>query len=830
MAAAGVAHGLGDLPDDCLELVLSVLSLRDACGLRGACCRLRALGSRLWVIARTPTELLRELNYAPASAIRWVVAHAADAYVCVDNRCQPAVWRAEIRELLAKAPRNPRRVDTMPAGVLWEHNKTFSFCFDRDSVAGLEFLLNRCDLVLYYPAAFERALRARAPKILDFLLTRAKAAGEKISGDIFAETFSSPECFDVVGKQVAVSNRRYLLARAFKKRNTAALGWLNADVETIYDMFRGMSADCIEDETDTRRQSLHRTQGSSPDYLGQLLFMTLFPCASSQLQCESWRVAFWERWIVPLVARLSAPERVALFTSAIWSCESNTVCPPAFMRWLLNSWPNFDGSRPYFVQMFVLAGLCSDSDVPEESTVFGEFTRRFVGVISFRRRDLVQAVFSARLTRNGEMGDVAWERYDCVLRLFEDFHDADLGDSALYPSIPLSCRAYIGMRTRARLRCDIVARERAQLLFGKSVGLKWLLLTALPDLLQSFCASVAALPAEIANGTTPAENTLYSLQMAQMIGMEQLRAQLATPLASAAFARWRAHRYAASVFAKKDDLLFLLRIGRAAEESPEPWLLEELDLGLGKIIKRELMAFQDAPIEEIFGAFRRGSPIDRQFAEIVAKCVRSSCLPVPRLLRFLAEHWPQILETVVERSPTCAAVVAISGIKTTFDVWTTAGTAAVRDACRRLLQVPQPVPWVVGSSSNISAHEHFGSRTAAAALHANGVSLELIESLGSAAAVAFTIESGQAPSEETVRRLLRHAFVESDLSETPAGYSPAASEEFYCGFWLAIERIRDLRPPASLIAELATETDHSPSIAEILLRAAAAPPLSREGW
>ena len=186
---------IGDVPDDCLGLVLAFLPLREVGMVRRVCWRFYRLDSAAWNAAQTPVGRLRAVNAAPDGPAQWVLAGAAGCETVVDNSCTPALWRAEIRALLAQSSPNPLRKDRMPAGAFWEPRVTLQECLRVDSAEGLAFIADRgCLDISGWWEMLGECLRAQAPRMLAYTCAHSGLDAQAVY-EIIAMHASSPECY-----------------------------------------------------------------------------------------------------------------------------------------------------------------------------------------------------------------------------------------------------------------------------------------------------------------------------------------------------------------------------------------------------------------------------------------------------------------------------------------------------------------------------------------------------------------------------------------------------------------------------------------------------------
>lgn len=232
---AARVHAIDDVPDECLELVLGFLNLRDVGQVRRACKRFHRLTSFAWNAAQTPAGRLRAVSAAPAGLVRWALAGIGDGKIVVDDRCVLAVWREEIRALLAAAPVNILRTDIMPAGAFWEPRRTLYGCLRDDSAEGLAFLVDRGVIgEADWPMLLECCLQEKCMRIfayicehsgLDPAVVHKIAASTPLSMDTYtriAERFPLPE---------TVTD---LWFHALGQSNMTALRWLGCTPELLY--------------------------------------------------------------------------------------------------------------------------------------------------------------------------------------------------------------------------------------------------------------------------------------------------------------------------------------------------------------------------------------------------------------------------------------------------------------------------------------------------------------------------------------------------------------------------------------------------------------------
>ena len=341
-------QALLDLPDDCLGAVLGLLELPAVGALRRTCRLLRDCDSFAWVAARSAHELAAALQRAPTGLRQWVLAGADGRHIRVDNTATPAVWHAEIRALLARAPRNPRRADAMPAGCYWYPEETLTECARRDSAEGLEFLFARGIVPVSPQRLVAACLTAQSARALAVLEQRREQFG---LSEWFCPTpsWASEACLALLEKR-SIDSRT--LCEAFMRANTPLLKYAGATPGNIQARLESF---ILYDHEQCMFEALNNAL-----IVGGEFFADWFlPFAEATVEPKARQTKF---------ARFFPGGHTAR-TRLLNNCEVALVTRPEVVRWVV-SWP---GS----LTCNALFAACALEESPAGEALFEEICARF---------------------------------------------------------------------------------------------------------------------------------------------------------------------------------------------------------------------------------------------------------------------------------------------------------------------------------------------------------------------------------------------------------------------------------------------------------------------
>lgn len=822
---------LKSLPVDCLEHVLSFLELAEIGTVLQVCRHFSRLSGFAWVAARSPFALLHALEKAPARLRRWVLAGAGPAHACVDNFAVPAVWHAEVRELLARAPPNPIRdnIDdsdsedsedhndhndhngsadhknrvarggtkqTMPAGIFWSCHATVMKCVERDSLEGLLFLAARCKDFCWSTVG-SLVIQTKAVRIFEHLCATGRLL-RRPDGVLFSRIAAAPLPFYTVYKDSLPASAETWAQAAFWNANAPLLAELGRTPANIRACFVNSGTFC---------------------YAVRLL---LDDCATACLPRR-----FWQEWAAPAIAQLEPAERVDLFASFFTAPRKNLpthltgnslrVIPAEILRGILAVWPDFSVSNPFFPAMFVAAGLAA-AEAPE---FFDEFVAAFLSpAVSVQLIDYVLGVnYDWLLDWWPRAVAEAWDCFDRVLgpELFSAFTRMRVCE--IFGRYPANAHIYAAVYARMRARAFARGQQSATRAWEWSV-----FISGLPDNMIAFLR-LSIPPAEVSRGLAdiagfagglaavfdelPASVGCRNVLQSKIAGLARIyaaapalmRTTLALSPAAEAFAKWLASGFCASMLFTGhdgDSLLFVLNVG-IDESGAAPWLLAAVSNGLfSKVCQNDSWLFPKTFTRILDAA----APDPTVFAAVVSAALdwapRASMMCGVRreMLAEVAKRARDVLRAMVARAPAVAAVVVLSGIDVGFDVWETAGIAETRASCESLLGAG----YVVESAAVVDA------------LAARKIDLAPVMAFGGIEAVRAAARYGLAVEPGTVMRLMTET-----VDNSPAIESLYALVEIIRAFW----------PNAYDVADVC---DTFSSVSPETLFAAARQLVSPEGW
>lgn len=621
---------LDDLPDDCLQYALSFLELADVGAVRQVCRAFCRLSADVWVGARSPFALCRALKCAPVGLRRWVLAGAAGAHGRVDNDDTPAVWHAEVRELLARAPPNTCRSDKMPAGIFWNPRNTIKSCIQRDSADGLVFLAARI------PGAFrdEDAMdcfadgSARALAVVLKVLCSDKPQDGKPHGDkpqddklqddkpqddkprddkprdagwlqtLYKMATETLPSFSPAHRGDCLS----VFAAHFPPPEDAYLRWALA-VSAFVHANGGMLAllGCEPEQFATRVRTNH------PGFTGaSTVIMRGLGASQQRPRAEG----FYEHWVLPLLPLLSPMQRV-LLSDGVFSPVADVLAAGrlSVIQHVFEAWPGFD----HWAEFAIRKGFEPDFSMPEGITT-DAFSRVFsIGCSSnvgaqekdtsdadlafeWLRARFINGLSNERLLglsnwifmRSGVYLLAAWDRIDLIFaRLFGGpvfVMCAQKINFLVHFYRDLESYAACYRRARARAIASAIisadalaAREKEILLSGNYPQISAILLMAMPDSLSVF-ADTAELSKQLARSMASANSFGIPEPLKDSLAPScDLRSALARSPACYLFSTLCAQL----ISVQQSDILFLLRAGGATDHSvpPEPWLCAALAVG-----------------------------------------------------------------------------------------------------------------------------------------------------------------------------------------------------------------------------------------------------------
>ena len=393
-----------ELPADCFDCIGAFLGLRDLGQFRRVARATREIHGRHWVARRTPLEISREICGAPAGLLQWVLA--AGGRIRLDNTATPALWHAEVRELLARGAPNPHRDDLMPAGAFWTSDSTLELCVREDSAAGYAFVVERCplrskDLIFL-------ALKWQRPQVLAETL-KCHAVSAVYGHRLITGAISSSACYDVVAERFPLpADRSPLVLDAFRSLNAPALAWLNCTHASIRKMFPPRK----------RFRKHGRTQ--KVDKVPSVVFSEMIYHMATMSFIDTYDAetadTFRRQWMQPIIAGLPASQQSKVFTAVAGRLNSRChTLQTKPVLWIVQSWPGFAAEHPAFLKLWVLTGRWQHGELlPPEATkparlcALNWFASAFAGASPARRRKLRRYILACRFPLFPD----AWDLFD----------------------------------------------------------------------------------------------------------------------------------------------------------------------------------------------------------------------------------------------------------------------------------------------------------------------------------------------------------------------------------------------------------------------------------